>query len=60
MSGFSLWWVRTFQIISNEKAKELGLNHWRNIYGDEINKLNCRSLWLDNKHRVYRVSHLEK
>ena len=42
-----------------QKAKELGLRHWRGVYGDEINRQNCRSLWFDNKQRIYRVSHLE-
>lgn len=57
---FSLWWIRTFKVISNQKAKELGLRHWRNVYGDEINYLNCRSIWFDDKSRQYRVSHLEE
>ena len=59
ISRFSLWWIRTFKVISNQRAKELGLRHWRNVYGDEINHLNCRSLWFDDKSRQYRVSHLE-
>lgn len=54
-----LWWIRTFKVISNQTAKELGLRHWRNVYGDEINHLNCRSIWFDEKKRQYRVSHLE-
>jgi len=60
ISRFSLWWIRTFKVISNQKAKELGLRHWCNVYGDEINHLNCRSIWLDDKSRKYRVSHLEE
>jgi hypothetical protein len=59
ISRFSLWWIRTFKVISNQRAKELGLRHWRNVYGDEINHINCRSIWFDNKSRQYRVSHLE-
>ena len=53
-----LWWVRNFKVISNQQAEQLGLRHWRNVYGDEINRLNCRSIWLDYKKREYRVSHL--
>ena len=53
-----LWWLRTFKVISNQKAKELELTHRRNVYGDEINKLNCRSIWTDYKRRQYRVEHL--
>jgi hypothetical protein len=59
MNKIYLWWIRNFKVISNQKAKELGLEHYRNIYGDEINHLNCRSLWVDKKKNVYRVSHLE-
>lgn len=59
VSSFSLWWIRTFKVISNQRAKELGLRHRCNVYGDEINKLNCRSIWLDSKRRQYRVSNLE-
>ena len=59
ISRFSLWWIRTFKVISNQRAKELGLKWYRNVYGDEINHINCRSLWIDKKGRSYRVSHLE-
>jgi hypothetical protein len=59
ISRFSLWWIRTFKVISNQRAKELGLRHWRNVYGDEINHINCRSIWFDSNSRQYRVSHLE-
>lgn len=56
---FSLWWIRTFKVISNQRAKEIGLKWYRNVFGDEINHLNCRSIWIDKKGRKYRVSHLE-
>ena len=59
ISRFSLWWIRNFKVISNQRAKELGLRHLRNVYGDEINHINCRSIWVDDKSRQYRVSHLE-
>lgn len=59
ISRFSLWWIRIFKVISNQRAKELGLRHLRNVYGDEINHINCRSIWVDDKSRQYRVSHLE-
>jgi hypothetical protein len=59
ISRFSLWWIRTFKVISNQRAKELGLEWYRNVYGDEINNINCRSIWLDKRGRKYRVSHLE-
>ena len=59
ISRLYMWWIRNFKVISNQKAKELGLRHWRGVYGDEINHQNCRSLWFDNNQRIYRVSHLE-
>ena len=60
MQKIKLWWYRNFKVITNQKAKELGLIHWRNVYGDEINRRNCRSIWFDSKRREYRVTHLEQ
>ena len=59
MKRFNLWFIRIFKVISNERAKELGLKHWRNVYGDEINRINCRSIWFDYKGKAYRVKYLE-
>jgi hypothetical protein len=42
-------------VISNEQAKEWDLTHLKNIYGDEVNYINCRSIWKDEKGRNYRV-----
>ena len=53
-----LWWIRNFKIIEIERAKELGLTFAGNVYGDEINYLNCRSIWSDSKGRRYRVRQL--
>jgi len=53
-----LWWIRNFRIISAKQAKELGLTWYRNIYGDEINRMDCRSFWIDSKRRGYRVLEL--
>lgn len=52
------WYLRWFCIIDKSKAKQLGLDFYRNIYGDEINYLNCRSLWKDSKGRLYKVAQL--
>ena len=60
MKNLKLWWYRNFVVISNQKAKEIGLIFWRNVYGDEINRRNCRSIWFDHKHREYRVRNLEQ
>lgn len=52
------WWIRTFRIISKEQALKRGLNFVGNVHGDEINALNCRSIWRDSKKRMYRVAEL--
>jgi hypothetical protein len=54
-----LWYVRNFKVITIKKANELGLKWYCNIYGDEINKLNCRSIFIDKKGRNYRVKELK-
>ena len=53
-----LWYTRMFMVIPQEEAERLGLKHLRNVYGDEIDVLNCRSIWIDNKSREYRVQEL--
>ena len=53
-----MWYARWFKVITNEQAKGWGLIHVRNVYGDEINKVNCRSIWKDIKGRIYRVENL--
>jgi len=53
--SIELWWARNFKVISAEKAKQLGLSHYRDVYGDEIIRINCRSIWRDLKDRYYRV-----
>jgi hypothetical protein len=52
------WWIRTFKVISKEDAEKRGLSFVGNVYGDEINHLNCRSIWRDSKMRRYRVVEL--
>ena len=49
------WWIRTFKVISKDEAEKRGLSFVGNVYGDEINYLNCRSIWRDSKMRRYRV-----
>jgi hypothetical protein len=56
MKVFKMAWARWFKVISNEQAKEWGLTFYRNVYGDEVNRLNCRSIWTDNKGRRYYVA----
>ena len=58
MKELKLWYTRTFLVININYAKKLGLKHVRNVYGDEINHINCRSIWKDDKRRTYRVYEL--
>jgi hypothetical protein len=53
------WYARNFQVISLDKAVAWKLTHVRNINGDEVNVLDCRSIWKDNKGRLYRVKVLQ-
>ena len=56
--NFTRWMFRTFQVISKTKARKYNLYCYRNVHGDEVNYLNCRSIWKDNKGREYRVKEL--
>ena len=53
-----LWWISSFKVITIDQAKDLGLKWERNVYGDEINHINCRSIWTDWRGRKYRVKYL--
>lgn len=59
MSEIRLWWYRRF-VITRDKAKALGLKYYYGVYGDMINHLNCRSIWVDKKLRQYRVHELNE
>jgi hypothetical protein len=49
-------YICLFKVITKEQAINLGLSFRRNVYGDEINQRNCRSIWEDIKGSGYRVS----
>lgn len=49
---------RNFRVITTDKAIKYGLTFKENVYGDEINHLNCRSIWIDARDRAYRVKGL--
>jgi hypothetical protein len=53
-----LWYKRVFKVIHIEECIALELKFVGNIYGDEINALNCRSIWVDNRGRRYRCHEL--
>jgi hypothetical protein len=59
MKELKLFYYR-FKVITRLQALELGLEFRYNIYGDLINHLNCRSIWVDSKGRTYRVCELIK
>jgi hypothetical protein len=59
MKALKLFYYR-FKVISSLQALELGLEFRYNIFGDLINHLNCRSIWVDSKGRTYRVRELIK
>jgi hypothetical protein len=54
-------WIRSFKTVKTvTECEKLGLHWKRNVFGDEINTRNCRSLWNDNYWNVYRCSELKK
>ena len=53
-----LLYIRVFKVITQKKANQMEFVFYRNIYGDEINRINCRSLWQDYRGRLYRVYEL--
>lgn len=52
------WFLRVFCVVDLQYAREKGLIFVKNVYGDGINHLNCRSIWKDAKGRKYRISEL--
>lgn len=53
-------WRQLFISIDIEEAKKRGFTFYRNVYGDEINGIDCRSLWIDQKGRTWRVEQLNE
>ena len=41
-----------------EQAVKMELKHDKNVFGDEINRLDCRSLWYDKYDNLYRCDQL--
>lgn len=60
MTRLKMIYIRLFKVISLEQAVKYNLNFYRNVYGDEINHINCRSIWIDKNYRPYRVKSLYK
>lgn len=60
MNKLKMIYISLFKVISIEQALEYNLTFVRNVYGDEINHINCRSIWADKNSRTYRVKSLHK
>ena len=58
MKEIKMWLIRNFKVISISEAKKYKLKFLTNIYGDSISKLNCRSIWVDDLGRNYKVKEL--
>ena len=58
MRTLYLWYKRTFCLLKEKEAIALKLRFYRNVFGDEINKLDCRSIWTDTNGNRYRVEEL--
>jgi hypothetical protein len=39
------FYIRFKNIPTCEEAEKMNLTHFLNVYGDQINLFNCRSLW---------------
>jgi len=52
------WYRRKFKVIDIAEAQERGLSFVGNVHGDEINYLNCRSIWRDRYGKGWRVKQL--
>ena len=53
------YWLRSFlKIKTVGDAKKMELKHFTNIHGDEINRINCRSIWEDEFGYQYRCDEL--
>jgi hypothetical protein len=48
-----MWYVRNFGRVTMQQIIDWDLVFIRNVHGDEINHIDCRSLWKDAKGRVY-------
>ena len=46
------------KVATVERAQKMGLTWIVNIYGDRINELDCRSLWVDKYNNPYRCDEL--
>lgn len=49
----------SFRLIKTiDQAANMGLGFCRNVYGDEINDRDCRSIWIDEYGNLFRCAEL--
>jgi hypothetical protein len=53
-----MWIKKEFGVLTIQECIDLNLEFCHNIYGDAINKLNCRSIWRDSNGKSYRCNSL--
>jgi hypothetical protein len=58
MSKIKIWCKRNFGRFTVNECELLGLRWFKNVYGDNINIFNCRSIWLDEQSRIYKCDEL--
>jgi hypothetical protein len=58
MKKVKMWFKKEFGVLTKKECFELDLIFCHNIYGDETNHLNCRSIWRDSKGKSYRCDEL--
>jgi hypothetical protein len=51
-------WRSMRKVKTAKKAEDMGLTWVVNIYGDRINHLDCRSIWVDEYDNAYRCDQL--
>jgi hypothetical protein len=52
-----MWYFRTFgKKVTMKEIMKWNLEFVENVHGDEVNRLDCRSIWVDPKGRSYRCN----
>lgn len=56
--SLSLWYRKEFGVLTLDECRDLGLEFSYNVYGDNINQMNCRSVWRNAKGKSYKCHSL--
>lgn len=54
------YFKRVFTVIDYREVIYLNLTFQTNVYGDDINRYNCRSFFTDENGKIYKVNKLYK